>query len=325
MTERERQAGSMEITQVETFLVLAEELHFGQAAERLFVSQPMVSRRIAALERDIGGCLFERTSRRVRLTPLGEQFHTELRTGYAQMHAALEHARRTARVVAGQLRIGFTVTTEGPALSRLVAAFEARHPGCEVTLHEVPIFDPYTALRGGEVDVLVNWLAVDEPDLTAGPAIDCQDRLLAVAASHPLARRAQISAEDLAGQPTARVLSPAFPAAVWEAFTPRATPSGKQVPRTHLVGSMSEIWALVARGLIVHPTAAFASQKLARDDIVLVPIADMPPIRLGLIWRTAHDNARIQALADTARSNPCPIPAEGARPYGCGSQPGPDG
>jgi TetR/AcrR family transcriptional regulator, fatty acid metabolism regulator protein len=87
----------MDTAQVEAFLTLAEELHFGRAAQRLRVSQPRVSRLIAALERQAGGRLFERTSRKVSLTPLGQQFHAELRPGYQQMRAALDHARRTAR------------------------------------------------------------------------------------------------------------------------------------------------------------------------------------------------------------------------------------
>jgi DNA-binding transcriptional LysR family regulator len=303
------------MAQAEAFLALAEELHFGRAAQRLHVSRPRVSRLVAALERQVGGALFERTTRRVTLTALGEQFHARLQPGYAQMQAALDHARRAAREAAGQLRIGFTVTTEGPALSRLIAAFEARHPGCEVTLHEASAADPSAALRGGEVDVLVNWLAVDEPDLTAGPAIDRQDRVLAVAASHPLAGRTQVTVEDLAGRPVPS-FPPGFPAALRDTFVPPATPSGKPIPRTHRSRSTTETWMLVARGLVVHPTVSSMTQKLARDDIVLIPIADMPPVRLGLIWRTAHDNARIRALAGTARSIHASSPPEAGRHAG---------
>lgn len=289
------------MAQAEAFLVVAEELHFGRAADRLYVSQPRVSRLIAALERQVGGVLFERTSRRVRLTPLGEQFRTELGPAYAQLQAALDHVRRAAREAAGQLRIGFTDTTEGPALSRLVAVFEARHPGCQVILQEVQVTEVYAALRTGEIDVLIHWLVVDEPDLTSGPAIDSQDRVVAVAASHPLARQETATVEDLAGQPVAR--PPAtFPPALWKALAPANTPSGKPVPPAHDVRSIREIWALVARGLIVHPTVASTAQLLRRDDIVLVPITDMPPIRLGLIWRSACYNARIDALATLARS-----------------------
>jgi DNA-binding transcriptional LysR family regulator len=295
------------MAQAEAFLTLADELHFGRAAQRLQVSQPRVSRLIAALERQVGGTLFERTSRRVALTALGEQFRIELGTAYAQMRAALDHARRTARDAAGILRVGFTNTTGGPPLSRLISAFEARNPGCQAAVLEIPVGEPYAALRAGEIDVLINWLALDEPDLTAGPAIDCQGRVLAVAVSHPLARRTSVSVEDLAGQPVAR-MPPTFPPKLWEALVPSATPSGKPVPRVHLVRSITEIWALVARGLIVHPAVASVARQLHRDDIALIPITGMPPIRLGLIWRTAHCNARIRALAATARST-CQPPA----------------
>ncbi len=149
--------------------------------------------------------------------------------------------------------------------------------------------------------MLIHWLVVDEPDLTPGPAIDRQDRMVAVAVGHPLARRETISVEDLAGQPVARPPA-AFPAGLWEALVPAYTPSGKPIPPTHDVRSIHEIWALVARGLIIHPTVASTAQLLRRDDIVLVPITGMPPIRLGLIWRTASYSARIQALATAARS-----------------------
>ena len=307
------------MAQAQAFLAVAEELHFGRAADRLHVSQPRVSRLIAALERQVGGILFERTSRRVTLTPLGQQFYGELDAAYAQLQAALDHARRTASEAAGQLRIGFTTTTEGPALSRLVAVFEARHPGCKVTLHEVPVAGPYPALRAGEIDVLIHWLIVDEPDLTIGPAIGHQERVVAVAVNHPFARQETVSVEDLAGQPVARPPA-AFPPALWEAFVPANTPSGKPIPQAHEIRSHHEAMALAARGLIIHPTTASTAQLLRRDDIVLVPITDLPPIRLGLIWRSVCYNARIRALATAARSiypakHPNPRPRPAATPH----------
>ena len=84
---------------------------------------------------------------------------------------------------------------------------------------------------------------------------------------------------------------------------PANTPSGKPIPPTHDTCSHHETWALAARGLIVHPTVASTAQLLRRDDTVLVPITGLPPIRPGLIWRSACHSARIRALATTARSN----------------------
>lgn len=294
----------MDTAEIEVFLVLAEELHFGRTAERLHLPQPRVSRLVAALERRVGGALFERTSRRVRLTPLGEQLQDQLRPGYAQLTAAIDDARAAARGTTGLLRIGFTVTTGGEALTRLVDAFETRHRDCRVTLVEHQArpgdWDVWAPLRRGESDVLVDWLAVDEPDLTAGPAIDYRARVLAVARQHRLAGRESVSAEELALEQVAR-LPPSFPRAQGDAIIPPRTPSGRPIPRTEPVHSFHELPSLVARGQIVHPTATGVS-LLHRDDIVLIPICDLPPMPLGLIWCTAHYNARIDALAATARS-----------------------
>jgi len=290
----------MDTAEIEVFLALAEELHFGRTAERLRMPQPRVSRLVSALERRVGGVLFERTSRRVRLTPLGEQLRGQLQPVYRQLTEALDGARAVARATAGVLRIGFSPTSNMAVLTRLTAAFEVRHLGCRAVLDGISNLDPYSALRRGQLDVLVNWLAVDEPDLTVGPVLEYRDRVLAVASTDPLAARQSVSVEDLADRDVA-LMTPPFPPALYDAIIPPRTPSGRVISRSQTVRSIHELVALVARGRIVHPTAA-GIPMFARDDICLVPITDMPPLPLGLIWCTAHHNARIQALAETVRS-----------------------
>ena len=281
--------------------------------------QPRVSRLLAALEHRVGGALFERTSRRVRLTPLGQQLARQLPPVYAQLTAALDDARAAARETTGMPRIGFSATSNMEALTRLVEAFESRHPGSQAILDVISNFDPYSALRRGEVDVLVNWLAVDEPDLTAGPVLEQLDRVLAVASGDPLADRPSVSVEDLGDREVA-LFTPPFPPALYDTIIPPRTPSGRVIRRTQPVHSIHELVALVARGQIVHPTAS-GIPMLVRDDIALVPIRDLPPLPLGLIWCTAHDNARIQALAETARSlRPRADRNGGARPAEAASQ-----
>src|SRR5207247_1431006 len=293
----------MDTAEIEVFLVLSEDLHCGRTAERLRLPQPRVSRLVAALERRAGGALFERTSRRVRLTPLGQQLASQLRPAYAQLTAALDDARAAARREAGVLRIGFSPTSNMAPLTRLAEAFEARHPGSQAVLDVVSNFDPYSALRRGELDVLVNWLAVDEPDLTVGPVLEYRDRVLAVASSDPLAARQSVSLEDIADRDVALMIPP-FPPALYDAIIPPCTPSGRVIRRSQPARSIHELVALVARGKIVHPTAA-GIPMFARDDICLVPLTDVLPLPLGLIWCTAHHNARIQALAETVQSLGC--------------------
>jgi DNA-binding transcriptional LysR family regulator len=289
---------SVDTVEIEVFLALADELHFGRTAARLHLPQSRVSRLIAALERRVGGKLFERTSRRVALTPLGRQLRDQAAPAWAALQVAVDDASAAARGSGGRLRIGCTVFATGPSLTRLIDRYRGRHPGCEVTLQQVDIWDPYAALRRGEVDVLVNWLPAGAPDLTSGPVLEYRDRVLAVGHRHRLAGRNQVSAEDLGDEEVA-IVPPSYPQPIADAIMPRQTPSGRPIRRTQSPHNVDHVLTLVALGRIVHPMVASVPMA-ARDDIVLIPIADMPPLPLGLIWRTAHENARIRELAALA-------------------------
>jgi DNA-binding transcriptional LysR family regulator len=288
----------IELRELRIFLVLAEELHFGRTAERLGISQPGVSEAVRVLESRLGVKVFDRTSRRVRLTPGGEALRHGLVPALAAVDQALAETSELSRVVRGLLRIGFVLTTEGPALSRLSASFQARYPGCEVRLQEVETFDAYRGLRRGDIDVLCNWLAVDEPDLTAGAVFAYYQRALAVATSHRLAGQSTVSVEDLAGEEVA-LLPASTPAAVYDLLVPPRTPSGRPIRRTQPVQTINEILSLVARGRIVHPTSSTVP-IFNRDDLVLIPLTGLPPIPLGLVWCTSRENRRIRALNEIA-------------------------
>jgi LysR substrate binding domain len=218
----------------------------------------------------------------------------------AALDQALAQTSQLSRAVRGLLRVGFVLTTEGPALSRLIATFHDRYSVREVRLQEVETFDAFRALRRGDVDVLCNWLAVDEPDLTAGTAFAHYPRALAVAATHRLASRNTVSIEELVNEEVA-LLPPTIPPAVYDLIVPPRTPSGRPIRRTQPVQTINEILSLVARGLIVHPTSS-AVPIFNRDDIVLIPIDGLPSIPLGLVWCTSRENPRIRALNEVARS-----------------------
>ncbi len=288
----------VELRELRVFLVLADELHFGRTAERLGISQSGVSQAVRVLESRLGVKVFDRTSRRVRLTPEGEALKRNLEPAMAAVDQALADTSELAGAVRGLLRIGFVLTTEGPALSRLIAEFHARYPACEIRLQEVETFDAYRALRRGDIDVLCNWLAVDEPDLIAGTAFAYYQRALAVASSHRLACKVAVSVEDLADEEVA-LLPPSIPPAVYDLLIPPRTPSGRPIRRTQPVQTIHEILSLVARGHIVHPTSSTVP-IFNRDDILLIPIDDLPPIPLGLVWCASRENPRIRALNEVA-------------------------
>jgi DNA-binding transcriptional LysR family regulator len=253
---------------------------------------------VRVLESRLGVKVFDRTSRRVRLTPEGEALKRNLEPAMAAVDQALADTSELSGAVRGLLRIGFVLTTEGPALSRLITEFHARYPACEIRLQEVETFDAYRALRRGDIDVLCNWLAVDEPDLIAGTAFAYYQRALAVASSHRLACEVAVSVEELADEEVA-LLPPSVPPAVYDLLIPPRTPSGRPIRRTQPVQTIHEILSLVARGHIVHPTSSTVP-IFNRDDILLIPIDDLPPIPLGLVWCASRENPRIRALNEVA-------------------------
>ena len=288
----------MDFAQIEAFLVLCDELHFGRTAQRLHVSQPRVSRLIASLESEIGAALAERTSRRVVLTPLGSRLRDELAPAYSTLTMAVSNARAAARSP-GPLRLGFTATTAGPPLDRLVTAFERARPDCTLTLTEVALADSYTPLRTGEIDVLVCWLVLDEPGLTLGPPIASYERMLAVADDHPLASEESVPVEVLARYAVPNWEFEGMAVRVRDVMVPSRTPSGQPVlVHPTPVRTVGEAVSLIARKQAVLPTVS--SQRFDNHGIVLVPISDLPPVQLGLVWWTANENARTRALAQVA-------------------------
>nr|WP_245244539.1 LysR family transcriptional regulator [Streptomyces palmae] len=289
-------AGSaLELRELECFLALSEELHFGRAAERLYVSQSRVSQLLASLERRIGARLLERTSRRVRLTPLGERFLAELAPAYAALSGAVEAARTRARGLEGTLRLGFTGTADERVMS-VITAFRAHCPGCEVETVEIPLGDPFGALRAAAVDAAIVLLPVAEPDLVLGPTFSRQPQTLATPAEHPFATRAAVSVEELA---EVRLIAPAGPAPrYWQEFmAPTTTPAGRAIPRGPEVSTLQEGMTYVAAGrgmmLCCAPTALYQRRR----DVAFVPVTGLPDSVLGLVWRRAHETERIRALS----------------------------
>lgn len=292
----------VELREIRIFLTLSEELHFGRTAERLGITPSYVSQTIRTLEVRVGDKLFERTSRKVQLTQLGERLRERLSPAYAAVQVALDETRSEVDAPTGPIRLGFTTTTERPVLTRLVQKFQARHPGCDVTFHELDVFDPYSALREDEIDVLYHHFPVSEPGLTAGPTLGHYDIVLAVAQGHRLAGSESVSIEDLADEALPRLPS-TFPSSLYDLYFPVVT-SSRPLRRTHAVRTMNEILLLVAQGRIVWPMSTITAQVTGWDhgEIVLVPFADLGPAVVGLIWRTEHESAGIRALADVART-----------------------
>lgn len=288
----------VELRDIEIFLTLADELHFGRTAERLRVSPARVSQAIALQERRIGAALFDRTSRRVTLTPIGIRLRDDLATAYDGIRAGLDAARTAARGLAGTLSIG-TMGALAHEIADVIAGFRGRHPHCDLAFREIRISDPFGPLRSGEVDIALLWLPVREPDLTVGPVVRTSPIHLMMSTDHPYARRETVCLEDLADCVVPQSARP-VPAYWEEALSPLHTPSGRPIPRGPAVASWQEVLAVVAAGAAVVPIQAEASRYYAWPDIAYVPIRDAQPSRWALIWRSAGETALVRAFAEAA-------------------------
>ncbi|NJP26720.1 LysR substrate-binding domain-containing protein [Microbispora hainanensis] len=288
----------MELRDIEIFLTLAEELHFGRTAERLHVSQARVSQAISKQERRLGVALFDRTSRRVALTPVGRRLREDLQQALDLIKAGLARAEAAGLRTGQTLRLG-VFGHAAHELRPLVDAFRARCPGGDVQFGEIYGSDPFTALRTGEHDVNVLWLPIAEPDLTVGPTVLTGGRVLAVPADHPLAGRGTASLEDLADNHVVD-LGPGAPEYWVESMVPTRTPLGRRIPRGPAARTFHEILSLVASGQCVHPLGEIAARYNRPPGVVFLPIHDAPALHWALTWRSTADNPAIHVLAQTA-------------------------
>jgi DNA-binding transcriptional LysR family regulator len=290
----------MEQREIEAFLTLADELHFGRTAERLHVSTARISQAIKTLERRVGAPLFERTSRRVALTPLGRRLHEDLRPAYQRIQEGLERAIAAGRGVDGVLRVGFVNAAAGRLILLVADGFRARHPRCAVEIREVQVGDCLVALRAGEIDVLLATFPIEEADLTTGSVLLSEPRVLAVSSRHPFARRESVSLEDLARDEVLR--APCSDLGYWEAArVPERTPGGRRIERGQVTVTFQEMLTLIGAGRGVYPVGAHATRYYTRPDVTYVPFRDAPPLEWGLIWRTSAETSRVRAFDEAAR------------------------
>jgi len=290
----------MEHRDIEIFLALADELHFGRTAERLHVSTARVSQTIKKLETRVGVPLFERTSRRVALTPVGRRLRDDLGPAYGQIRDGIERAITAGREVRGVLRVGFFRAAASQFILEAAERFQARYPDCDVQIRENQLSDGLELLRTDEIDMLFLMLPVDEPDLATGPVIVRESRWLAVSARHPFARRTSVTLDDLARDKVLRPPS-AIPAYLDESLVPKHTSDGRPIERGPTFATIQEMFALVGAGKGMYPVPAHTLRYYARPDVAYLPIDNAPPFEWAFTWPASAATSRVLAFNQAAR------------------------
>ncbi|MEV4313222.1 LysR family transcriptional regulator [Actinocrispum sp. NPDC049592] len=290
----------LERHEIEAFLAVAEELHFGRAAERLRVSTARISQTIRKLERRVGVPLFNRTSRRVELSSVGRRFEEDLRPAWDRVGDALTRAVETGRGFAGTLRVCFTGAAGGQLLVGVTELFRERHPECSVEIREAQMAELMPWLRDGVVDLALATFPVDEPSIVSGPVLVSEARLLAVPVGHRFAARDALSIEDLAGV-TLLGLPDTLPESLRADRTPTVTPSGRTIRHGRSAATFQEMLTMVGAGEGVFTVGASVRRYYTRPDVAYVPLHDAPPLQWGLLWRADSATARVRGFNEAAR------------------------
>jgi DNA-binding transcriptional LysR family regulator len=278
----------MDLRHLRYFLAVAEEMHFGRAAARLGISQPPLSQQIRALEQELGVQLFDRTSRRVRLTSSGELFLPQARQTLLQAERAMLTARRAQMGEIGHLALGITASAPFvPVVSKALYRFRQAHPDVELMLQEMGRDEQIAAIEKELIDIAIarDW---ERPLLPAHLTATClieEPMVLAVREGHPLAsRHAPPRIQDLRDEPL--VLYSASAGAGFNDHLYRLCQDFGFLPQVvHEASGLATLLGLVAAGF----GSTILSQTLARlhvENLVYRQFADMGVTRLWLIHKT---------------------------------------
>ncbi|MFD5007677.1 LysR substrate-binding domain-containing protein [Streptomyces mutabilis] len=290
----------MDLRQLRYFVAVAEERHFGRAADRLHMAQPALSQAIRRLEADLGVELLHRTTRRVELTDAGRAYLTRARAILADVDDAAHEARRVASGSVGHLSIGCVGSATYSLLPPLSRHLAAELPGVDFAFRgEMLAPDQVEALRTGAIDVALLRPTVADSSLTVAPLR--RDRLVvAVPADHRLAGRRQVRVADLR-QADLIVHSADRRSVMYDIVLGLFRDAGIDVHVRHEVGETSTLITLVAGGLgvaiVPEPVTA-----LALDGVTYRPLVrPTATVDLAVAHRTDRTEPHLARTIEVIR------------------------
>lgn len=288
----------MELRQVRAFVLTAEELHVGRAAERLHITQPTLSRQIAGLERVLGVPLFDRVRRRITLTPAGEVFLAGARELVRRADELTDETRRAHRGELGVLRIGFVQSATFEALPRLLRTFRAAYPDVTVEVTAMTTLDQLDAFRDGRIDAGLLRRPVNEPTL-ATRTVSRDSLVAALPASHRLAGRSRLSLVDLADEPFVLYQRTAGPS-VHDTIVGHCMNAGFRPRIVQEAVDVQTIVALVAANLGVSLLIAPTPHSDEAAVVYRPLVEDLAPWEMALAWSRQRRTPVLDRLLESA-------------------------
>lgn len=237
----------MELRQLRYFLVVADELHFGRAAERLHITQPPLTVAVRRLERELGVQLFDRTTRRVTLTAAGRAFRERIQAAVADLDDAAGDAADVAAGKSGKIRVGFVSSASYTTVPEAIRVFRQLRPRVDLVLHPLTSGEQIEQLLDGNLDLGLIRDPGDVPGLNL-ELLSSEDLVVVLPEAHRLAAAQDIGPLDLEGEPMILFpyrLMPGFVARVLRLFGSLPTPPMVVQQAIH----QETVLGLVAAGL----------------------------------------------------------------------------
>ncbi|MBV6627073.1 MAG: LysR family transcriptional regulator [Rivularia sp. (in: Bacteria)] len=273
----------MELRHLRYFLTLAEELHFGRAAERLHIAQPPLSQQIRQLENELGFELFHRTKRKVELTEAGKVFLVEVQQIFRQLEQAIFLGRQVSRGEIGQLVIGFVSSAAYNILPDYLLQFRNNNPNINLELHELTTDEQLRWLNSGKIDVGFVRPPVDK-DIYDFKIVFDESLIIALPENHPLANQEKVSLSSLINE--SFILFPRFLApGLYDLIISFCQQVGFSPKLAQEAIQMQTIVSLVAAqiGVAIVPESL---QNLRRTGVVYKYfVEETPKVSIAMIWR----------------------------------------
>lgn len=288
----------MELRHLRYFVAIAEERHFGRAAEKVGIAQPPLSKQLQDLEQELGYPLFDRSRRPIELTAAGQALLEHARSIFESLEIAVRETRRAGAGHSGRVAIGYPQSLAYSGLTGLLRAFRERSPDVAIEVRELPPADQVEALKRGDLDIGFVRAPLHEPQLSS-ENIRTEKLVLALPADHRLAIRERVALSAVSREPFVffpRARGPGFfdlliSVCRDSGFTPHIVQEAPQI----------DVLALVAAGfgLSILPDSV---RELRRADIVLRPIIGSPTTELRLVWRSGDPSPAVARFIETVRS-----------------------
>ena len=290
----------MELHHVLAFLTLAEELHFGRAAERLYVAQPTLSRSIRSLEEELGVRLFERANRQVRLTEAGSAFLDPARAVRAAHERAVNSVSQSARGLTGTVRLVFTGPSSYQLVSELASEVSARHPGIHLELIGGGFAGEglHRLLNNTADAALGRWSKL--PESISSIPLKHEGFVLAVPSGHRLASAREVSFGDVIREPFIR-LAERLPSILTERLNELCARHEAELDVQQTAPESWTALALVASGVGVTLTLTSVRDNASVPGVEFLELTDaLEPTWLSLAWNTRFSTPALDSVVECA-------------------------